>query len=385
MTDRSRTPSPNKARNLEKGVFSSLSTLTFVRTPAEERKTQTNSSSVRSNNQLRSPIRTRPSPTSTKAPATDRVFTPDTSRKSRLHTNKKEPESSLVKEKEEEILKLQANLKKLTNQLSKERKNSSKLEEEFKEFKRAKNSEMNQVLSNMERIQKSFQALKTSHKTLQTEKTNLTQDLDSAKKLLETHKNHLENLSGFMVDVVSTILKGDSSDTQNLQKFVAERLSRIQEETAINLEPYIQQTKTWKTQSNLGNFNYFQESENPQISYTVEYFDDSPSSLGSTQEHLHPLNPLKNLETNSLHSSFIEPGESLSERIINKIRGQDVSFTNEQECAIALYDFEGEQEGDLSFSRGDVIEILQKTETGWWIGRIDDQVGSFPYNFVQLM
>lgn len=55
--------------------------------------------------------------------------------------------------------------------------------------------------------------------------------------------------------------------------------------------------------------------------------------------------------------------------------------------AIALYTFKGEQNGDLPFKKGDVIDILKKTETSddWWTGRNNGMVGIFPANYVELI
>lgn len=52
----------------------------------------------------------------------------------------------------------------------------------------------------------------------------------------------------------------------------------------------------------------------------------------------------------------------------------------------ALYDFECQAEGDLSFNVGDRIEIVQKTASAqdWWTGKLDGRQGSFPGNYVQL-
>jgi amphiphysin len=48
--------------------------------------------------------------------------------------------------------------------------------------------------------------------------------------------------------------------------------------------------------------------------------------------------------------------------------------------ATALYDFEAEADGDLSFKVGDVIEITKKgaTENEWWTGKLHGQQGQFP-------
>lgn len=46
--------------------------------------------------------------------------------------------------------------------------------------------------------------------------------------------------------------------------------------------------------------------------------------------------------------------------------------------AIALYDYQGEQDGDLSFSKGDIIVVTKKSESSndWWTGKIGGRIGS---------
>lgn len=48
--------------------------------------------------------------------------------------------------------------------------------------------------------------------------------------------------------------------------------------------------------------------------------------------------------------------------------------------AQALYDYEAQAAGDLSFSTGDVIEVTQKgaSENEWWSGTLNGQAGQFP-------
>ena len=50
------------------------------------------------------------------------------------------------------------------------------------------------------------------------------------------------------------------------------------------------------------------------------------------------------------------------------------------ETATALYDYEAQADGDLSFSAGDVIEIIQRgaTENEWWTGKVYGRHGQFP-------
>ncbi|KAL1297423.1 hypothetical protein AAFC00_004954 [Neodothiora populina] len=56
------------------------------------------------------------------------------------------------------------------------------------------------------------------------------------------------------------------------------------------------------------------------------------------------------------------------------------------ETVTALYDYEAQAEGDLSFSAGDVIEIIQRTsnDNEWWTGKIAGRSGQFPGNYVKL-
>jgi amphiphysin len=47
---------------------------------------------------------------------------------------------------------------------------------------------------------------------------------------------------------------------------------------------------------------------------------------------------------------------------------------------VALYDFVAQADGDLSFSAGDRIEIVERTASAedWWTGRLDGAQGVFP-------
>lgn len=53
------------------------------------------------------------------------------------------------------------------------------------------------------------------------------------------------------------------------------------------------------------------------------------------------------------------------------------------EKAEALYDYEAQAAGDLSFTTGDVIEIVQRgaTENEWWTGSVNGRQGQFPGSF----
>ena len=55
--------------------------------------------------------------------------------------------------------------------------------------------------------------------------------------------------------------------------------------------------------------------------------------------------------------------------------------------ARALYDFKPQQLGDLTFQRGDTIEIVSKTDSqnDWWKGVCNGRAGHFPANYVEII
>ena len=57
------------------------------------------------------------------------------------------------------------------------------------------------------------------------------------------------------------------------------------------------------------------------------------------------------------------------------------------ETVTALYDYEAQAEGDLSFTANEVIEIVTRTqnENEWWVGRVNGRQGQFPGNSFALV
>lgn len=59
---------------------------------------------------------------------------------------------------------------------------------------------------------------------------------------------------------------------------------------------------------------------------------------------------------------------------------------NQGTFAIALYSFEGQSQGDLTFKEGDQIKVLKRTDStdDWWEGELRGIKGSFPANYCKL-
>lgn len=55
--------------------------------------------------------------------------------------------------------------------------------------------------------------------------------------------------------------------------------------------------------------------------------------------------------------------------------------------ALALYAFAGEESGDLAFKKGDVINVVSKSDSvdDWWTGELNGRKGIFPANYVELV
>lgn len=53
---------------------------------------------------------------------------------------------------------------------------------------------------------------------------------------------------------------------------------------------------------------------------------------------------------------------------------------------VALYSFDGQESGDLSFEEGERIRVVKKTEStdDWWEGECRGQKGKFPANYCEL-
>lgn len=61
-------------------------------------------------------------------------------------------------------------------------------------------------------------------------------------------------------------------------------------------------------------------------------------------------------------------------------RAKPAHLSKPAETATALYDYEAQAHGDLGFSAGETIEIVQRTENTneWWTGRVSGREGQFP-------
>ena len=53
--------------------------------------------------------------------------------------------------------------------------------------------------------------------------------------------------------------------------------------------------------------------------------------------------------------------------------------------ARACYDFTRQEDGELQFNKGDVIDLLDTSNSQWWKGQLNGEAGYFPATFVQIL
>ncbi|XP_059021066.1 intersectin-1-like [Mustela lutreola] len=51
---------------------------------------------------------------------------------------------------------------------------------------------------------------------------------------------------------------------------------------------------------------------------------------------------------------------------------------------IGMYDYSAQNDDELAFSKGQIINVLNKDDPDWWRGEVSGQVGLFPSNYVKL-
>jgi hypothetical protein len=360
MTERSLTPSPHRAQNLERGVFSSLSALSAYRQTVEERKQVQTIQTIQ-----RSPINKPRSPARIRTFVKKGEKSPEPQKRSPLRMQSRGREDSEAKlgielEKTNEIIKT------LKNQLEREKRTHLRLDAEVKEAKSALKLESEKS----EKAQKMLQSAISNNTVLAAENERLEKEIKTEKEKCDILKEHLRGLGIVLVSVLGSIIRSENYEISiferekalvitRIKELVYQKLQEVANETNIDLSRQINEVRGWLLTKSQRKQPEKQKTlaETPDICYSVEYFQEK-NEFSSSKGLLEVSNVL-NLP-------------------------EEVSFS-EPRPAIALYDFEGERAEDLAFMTGDTIEVLEECESGWWVGRLNGKIGSFPYNFVEII
>ena len=49
------------------------------------------------------------------------------------------------------------------------------------------------------------------------------------------------------------------------------------------------------------------------------------------------------------------------------------------------FDYDAENDDELTLKEGDIVKVLDQEEEGWWKGELKGKIGVFPSNFVELI
>lgn len=84
-------------------------------------------------------------------------------------------------------------------------------------------------------------------------------------------------------------------------------------------------------------------------------------------------------DSSSRAARFVSQSSSYHNTSQNKLTPK----LTDNNTARAMYDFVGQEKGDLSFSKGDIVYIVKRTATqdDWWTGRIGDREGMVRLRF----
>ncbi|KAM8975535.1 intersectin-1 isoform 2-T2 [Pelodytes ibericus] len=82
-------------------------------------------------------------------------------------------------------------------------------------------------------------------------------------------------------------------------------------------------------------------------------------------------------------STSIDSTSSESPASLKRVSSPAFKLAIQGEEYIAMYTYESNEQGDLTFQQGDMIVVIKK-DGDWWTGTVGDKTGVFPSNYVRL-
>jgi len=63
--------------------------------------------------------------------------------------------------------------------------------------------------------------------------------------------------------------------------------------------------------------------------------------------------------------------------------GKAYTYLSMAQYVVALFDYQGTDEAELSMKKGDRIKVIKKDDGGWWQGELKGKTGLFPCNYTE--
>lgn len=148
----------------------------------------------------------------------------------------------------------------------------------------------------------------------------------------------------------------------------------------------VQSNRTLSGGGGLGRANTTSSTASSLTSRTISPSSKSPSSASSFKKPPPPPPGSFNKETSMPPPPYTVGNGVGASGIIGKkppppppVKPKPKTEPRKQRV-IALYDFEAQADGDLTFKAGDLIEVVEKTPSSedWWTGKINGVQGVFP-------
>ncbi|GJQ15155.1 hypothetical protein GpartN1_g6946.t1 [Galdieria partita] len=111
-----------------------------------------------------------------------------------------------------------------------------------------------------------------------------------------------------------------------------------------------------------------------------------PSSGRISTEVTEQQGTTVNLDKSLRDSEDLDTRDStLIGKSVEKGSGDLLRTPSGRSYMIALYDFQGQEADELSFRKGDHIQVVAYDTSGWWLGQLHDKYGLFPSNYTRKM
>jgi hypothetical protein len=64
---------------------------------------------------------------------------------------------------------------------------------------------------------------------------------------------------------------------------------------------------------------------------------------------------------------------------------KEIIESNGELRAITLWDYQADDTSEISFDSNVIIHDVSKVSEGWWRGRVGNDIGLFPSNYVKIL
>lgn len=311
-------------------------------------------------------------------------------------------------------------VKRLTAQLTLERKTVEALEERLETQSKNYSQEREKLRGELKVLQEIVQDWKAR------KQGEIRQELETVTCKLEKCKGHIRVLTSMFVDMLEPLVKPQDQEEREseerlllmagIQGALIGKLETTGRETEMDLSGEIGKIKAWggrfpafaggnstEVTPNLAlprdcpeisidspaDFSYVKDDlALPPLSYSIDYFT-AQSPVEAAAPSLQSTKKIDHLESFSPSSEVYRLKQEILDRIQKRILETEADSKAFQTQAEVLFDFEAQrvrprQDSDISLVRGEKVVVLEQCESGWWAGRVRGQVGYFPSNYVRL-